>query len=65
MDYSFYGTDQDTLPLALMHTMQFGMTLQCLLQCIIYCDPTHGPPLMAKIDLADGYYGSPYHLLPP
>jgi hypothetical protein len=25
------------------------------IQRIAYCDPKHGPPLLAKIGLADGY----------
>jgi len=34
------------------YAMQFGGTLQRL----AYCDRSHGPPLLAKLDLADGYY---------
>jgi hypothetical protein len=36
--------------------MQFGGALQRLLQRLVYINPTYGPPLLAKIDLADGYY---------
>jgi len=39
--------------------MQFGATLQRLLQHLTYCDPMHGPPLLTKI--ADGYYRMPLH----
>jgi hypothetical protein len=39
--------------------MQFGATLQRILQRIVYCNPEHGPPQLAKIDLADGYYRIP------
>jgi hypothetical protein len=39
--------------------MQFGKTLQRLLQRIAYCNKDHGPPLMAKLDLANGYYRVP------
>ncbi len=55
MDYTYSGTNQDTLPEAPTQAMQFGATLQRLLQQLVFCDPTHGPPLLAKIDLADGY----------
>jgi hypothetical protein len=59
MDYTFFHTNQDCLPLALPHAMQFGSTLQCIVQCLVYCNPELGPPLMAKIDLPDGYYQVP------
>jgi hypothetical protein len=59
MDYTFYNTNQDCLPRAPYEAMQFGGTLQRLLQRIAYCNPKHGPPLLAKIDLADGYYRVP------
>jgi hypothetical protein len=39
--------------------MQFGTALQRLLQRLAYANPKFGPPLMAKIDLADGYYRVP------
>ncbi len=39
--------------------MQFGAALQCLLQRLVYCNATHGPPLLSKIDLANGYYHIP------
>jgi len=42
--------------------MQFGGTLQRLLQCIVYCNPSHSPPLLAKVDLSDGYYRIPLSL---
>jgi hypothetical protein len=45
--------------MAPQHAMQFGHALQRLLQRLDYCNPAHGPPLMAKIDLADGYYRIP------
>jgi hypothetical protein len=39
--------------------MQFGATLQRILQRLVYCNKDHGPPLLAKLDLADGYYRVP------
>jgi hypothetical protein len=39
--------------------MQFGSALQRILQCLVNCNPTFGPPLSAKLDLADGYYRVP------
>jgi hypothetical protein len=57
--YSFYDTNQLSVPLQPKHAMQFGHTLQRILQRLVYCNSTHGPPLLAKIDLADGYYRVP------
>jgi hypothetical protein len=59
MDYSFNGVNADSLPLAPHHAMQFGATLQRLLQHMVYCNPAFGPPLLMKLDLADGYYRVP------
>jgi hypothetical protein len=59
MDYTFYGTNQDGYDNAPHAAMQFGTALQRILQRLVYCNPAHGPPLLAKIDLADGYYRVP------
>jgi hypothetical protein len=39
--------------------MQFGTALQHFLQNLVYTNPQFGPPLMAKPDLADGFYHIP------
>ncbi len=59
MDYSFNAVNQHSLPLAPTHSMQFGHTFQRLLQRLVYANPTFGPPLLMKVDLADGYYRVP------
>lgn len=59
MDYTFTGVNEQSAPLAPMHAMQFGQTLQRVLQRVAYADPTHGPTLLAKFDLSDGYYRVP------
>jgi hypothetical protein len=59
MDYSYNEVNQNSLPLAPFSVMQFGHTFQHLLQHIAYCNPAFGPPLLAKIDMADGYYRIP------
>ena len=56
MDHSFNGVNQTSVPLAPFHAMQFGSAFQRLLQRLAYCNPSFGPPVMAKIDLAHGYY---------
>jgi hypothetical protein len=59
MDYSFYRTNHASVPLQPSHPMQFGSALQRVLQHILYCNPTYGPPLLAKLDLANGFYHIP------
>jgi hypothetical protein len=59
IDYTYNGVNQTSLDVAPIHAMQFGSTLQRVLQRLAYCNPAFGPPLMAKIDLADGYYRIP------
>jgi hypothetical protein len=59
MDYSYNGVNQASVPLAPLPAMQFGAAFQRLLQRLAYCNPQWGPPLLAKIDLANGYYRVP------
>jgi hypothetical protein len=59
MDYSYYDTNKGFLPIAPNRAMQFGTALPRLLQHLAYCHPSFGPPLLAKLDLADGYYRVP------
>lgn len=59
MDYSFNLVNQASIPIAPVHAMQFGSALQRFVQRLVYANPKFGPPLMAKIDLADGYYRVP------
>jgi len=56
MDYSFTGVNQASLPLSPFQSMQFGHALPRLLQRIAYANPSHGLPLLLKLDMADGYY---------
>jgi hypothetical protein len=56
MDYSYNGVNQASVRLAPNPAMQFGGAFQRILQRLAYCNPLWGPPLLAKIDLADGYY---------
>jgi hypothetical protein len=59
MDYIFYDTNQACLPIAPQAAMQFGSALQRILQRLVYCNAAYGPPLMAKVVLADGFYRIP------
>ena len=55
-DYSYFGVNDETVPLAPQEAMQFGRALQRLLQRIADANPAFGPVYMAKIDIADGFY---------
>ncbi|CAJ1939705.1 unnamed protein product [Cylindrotheca closterium] len=56
VDLSFYFTNQECLPVAPSESMQFGRTLQRILQRILLSDPSFGPVYLSKIDIADGFY---------
>ena len=59
MDCTFNQVNQMSLPVAPFHAMNFGNTLQQFCQYLVYANLTHGPPLLAKVDLSDGYYRAP------
>ena len=56
VDYTFYGVNDDTLPLAPKEAMQFGRALDRILYHIRHANPRFGPVYMSKIDLSDGFY---------
>lgn len=56
VDLSFFGVNQDTVPLAPSEAMQFGRALQRLLQKLVNSDPRHGPVYLIKVDISDGFY---------
>ena len=60
VDLTFNDINADTVPLAPAEAMQFGRALQRLLQRILDADPRFGPILVAKIDIADGFYRIEY-----
>jgi hypothetical protein len=55
-DYSFFGVNDDTIPLSPSEAMQFGRALQRILHTIARSDPRLGPIYLSKIDIADGFY---------
>jgi hypothetical protein len=59
MDYTFTAVNQGSLDITPMDAMQFGTTIHRILQRIAYAWSIHGPVLMSKIDLSDGYYRVP------
>jgi hypothetical protein len=57
VDYTFFGLNDDTVPIAPRDAMQFGNALFRLLCHIVLADPSHGPvQLLIKVDIADGFY---------
>ena len=56
LDYSFFGFNEDTVPLAPPKAMQFGQTLKRLLERIHRTNNQFGSVYMSKIDLSDGFY---------
>lgn len=56
VDYSFYGINEELVPLAPAEAMQFGKALERILWKILQADPCHGPVYLIKVDLADGFY---------
>jgi hypothetical protein len=58
-NYSYNGVNQASIPLTPPAAMQFIVALPRILQRLAYCNPAFGPPLLAKIDLAEEYYCVP------
>ena len=56
VDYSFYGINDETLPLVAEEAMQFGQALHRILRHILLADPRHGPVYIIKLDISDGFY---------
>ena len=56
VDYSFWGINEETLPLAALESMQFGMALDRILREILLANPEFGPVNLMKVDLSDGFY---------
>ena len=56
VDLSYSRVNQECLPVAPSEAMQFGRTLQRLLQRLLAADPVLGPVFLSKIDIADGFY---------
>ena len=55
-DYSWWGVNDDTLPLAAMESMQFGHALERILREILLANPALGPVRLMKVDISDGFY---------
>ena len=55
-DYTYSGINPSTLKMAPQESMQWGRTLQRVLWYIYTADNRHGPVLLSKTDLSDGFY---------
>jgi hypothetical protein len=56
VNLSAHGVNDDTVPLAPKEAMQFGGTLQRIINDIVRANPAYGPVYLMKVDIADGYY---------
>jgi hypothetical protein len=57
VDYTYSGVNDEMARLAPAEAMKFGKTLQRVLSKLVHADPSyHGPVLLGKIDIADGFY---------
>ena len=56
VDYTFWGINDDTVPLAPSESMQFGRALERILHKIRRANRRFGPTYMIKVDIADGFY---------
>jgi hypothetical protein len=55
-DYSFFGFNQEMMPLSPDDYMQFGRSLWNILMHIKAANPHLGPMYLSKIDIADWFY---------
>ena len=58
-DYTYSGVNPATVKLAPPEAMQWGRTFHRILWYLFTADRRHGPVLMSKTDLADGFYQLP------
>ena len=58
-DYTFSGVNPSSTKLAPPEAMQWGRTFHRILWYIHTADQRHGPVLMSKTDLSDGFYQLP------
>ena len=61
-DYTYSGVNPASVKLAPPEAMQWGRTLNRIMWYILHADSRHGPVLMSKTDLSDGFYQ--LHLTP-
>jgi hypothetical protein len=58
-DYTFSGVNEATQPTGPQPAIRFGHALRRILTQIVRANPTFGPVLLGKYDLADGFYRIP------
>ena len=58
-DYTYSSVNPDTIHCAPPEAMQWGRTLHRLLWYVFSADQRHGPVLLSKTDLSDGFYQLP------
>ena len=61
-DYTYSGVNPGSIKLAPPEAMQWGRTLNRVMWYVLNADSRHGPVLLSKTDLSDGFYQ--LHLTP-
>ena len=56
VDYTYSKVNEETVRLAPPEAMQFGRALQRVMTNVAHANPRYGPPKLAKVDIADGFY---------
>ena len=56
VDLSFFRVNKETVPLAPSELMQFGWTIQQLLQQLVHSDPQYGLCYLIKVNISDRFY---------
>ena len=55
-DYSYSYLNSETLPIAIMPTMQYGRALERLIKEVVISNPALGPVHILKADVIDVFY---------
>ena len=55
-NYSFYGINEESLPLAATESMQFSHALERFLREFFLASPALGPLFLDETDISDGFY---------
>ena len=56
VDYSYFKTNAETLPVACLSAMKYGWALDRLIREIVYADLALGYVYLLKANVSDGFY---------
>ena len=55
VNYSYFKTNAETLPVARLSSMHYGRALDRLLREIVFAEPALGPVYLLKADVSDDF----------